>query len=63
MNICRTETCKTITLLRNSEMMIEGISMLDKDMNHARKCRIMADKLEKKLINHLVVPNNFFNQI
>jgi len=57
MNICRTDTCKTISLLRKSARMIEDVSIRDKDMNHARECRVMADKLEKKLINHFIIKN------
>ena len=49
MNISRTDTCKTVALLRKSAEIIECLSIRDSHRNRARKCRLMADKLEKKL--------------
>jgi len=52
MTISRTDTCK-ISMLRKSATMIESFSIRDKDMNHARNCRQMADKLERKLKKYI----------
>jgi len=49
MTICRTDTCQTISLLRKAAAMIESPSISDR--NHARKCREMADKIERNLLS------------
>jgi len=56
MKISRTDTCITISLLRKSAAMIEYPSI--RYRNHARKCRLMADKMEGKLKKEQLVSNN-----